>query len=194
MRVAIVSDIHGNIEAFNKFMEKIQNENVEKILNLGDFVRGRDPHGIMEVIMNDDRFISIKGNHEYGYCNEHKDDKELVYKKYIKWINNQKDQRIIEIEGIKILMIHSRMCSNSQPPLLYNGHSLNEFMEDYPNDIDLICFGHTHIQVYIENFYGKRILNPGSLGVAIDRKVNFVILDISDNNFSYKFIKEVYRK
>lgn len=194
MKVAIVSDIHGNLKAFNKFIEKIKDENIEKILNLGDFVRGRDPHKIMETLMNDERFISIRGNHEYGYCNEHKDDDNPIYKKYIEWINNQEDQRIIEIEGKKILMVHSRNCSNDLPPLLYKGSTLDEFMADYPDDVDLICFGHTHIQVFIENFYGKRILNPGSIGVALDRKVNFTILDINSEGISYKFIKEEYKR
>lgn len=194
MKIAIVSDIHGNVSAFNKFMDIIANEGVEKILNLGDFVRGKDPHKIMEIIMSDDRFISIKGNHEYGYCNEHKNDDRDSYKEYIEWINSQEDKRIVEIEGLKILMIHSRIDSNNVPPLLYKGGTLNEFMADYPDDVDLICFGHTHIQVFIENFYGKRILNPGSIGVALDRKVNFAILDINSYGVSYKFIKEEYSK
>lgn len=194
MKIAIVSDIHGNVSAFNKFMDIIANEGVEKILNLGDFVRGKDPHKIMEIIMSDDRFISIKGNHEYGYCNEHKNDGRDSYKEYIEWINSQEDKRIVEIEGLKILMIHSRIDSNNVPPLLYKGGTLNEFMADYPDDVDLICFGHTHIQVFIENFYGKRILNPGSIGVALDRKVNFAILDINSYGVSYKFIKEEYSK
>lgn len=194
MKIAIVSDIHGNVNAFKKFMDIIADENIEKILNLGDFVRGKDPHKIMEIIMNDDRFISIKGNHEYGYCNEHKNDESNNYKEYIEWINSQEDKRIVEIEGKKILMIHSRIGFNNAPPLLYKDGTLDEFMADYPDNVDLICFGHTHIQVFLENFYGKRILNPGSIGVALDRKVNFAILDINSNGISYKFIKEEYGK
>lgn len=194
MKIAIVSDIHGNVTAFNKFKDKIAEEEIDVILNLGDFVRGKDPHKIMEMIMNDKRFISIKGNHEYGYCNEHQNDKNPDYMKYIKWITSQENQRIVEIKGIKILMIHSRMSSNNAAPLLYKGCSLDEFMADYPDDVDLICFGHTHIQVFIENFYGKKILNPGSIGAALDRKANFAILDIDSNGISYKFFKEEYRK
>jgi putative phosphoesterase len=194
MKIAIVSDIHGNFGAFKKFMDIIADEDIEKILNLGDFVRGKDQHKIIELIMSDERFISIKGNHEYGYCNENKNDESDNYKKYIEWINNQEDQRIVEIEGLKILMTHSRIASNNLPPLLYKGGTLNEFMADYPDDVDLICFGHTHIQVFIENFYGKKILNPGSIGAALDKKSNFAIVDINKDGISYKFIKEEYSK
>lgn len=194
MKIAIVSDIHGNLNAFNKFVDRIASEDIKIILNLGDFVRGKNPHKIMDIIMNDDRFISIKGNHECGYCDEHQNDESLELKKYIQWINTQEDQRIVEIQGIKILMIHSRMSSNNAPPLLYKGDSLDEFMEDYPNNVDLICFGHTHIQLFIENFYGKRILNPGSIGAAIDGKANFAIVDIDNDGISYKLFKEEYNK
>ena len=70
MKIAIVSDIHGNIEAFNKVLDIINNEDIKKILNLGDFVRGRDQDKIMEYIMNDSRFESITGNHDEAYCLE----------------------------------------------------------------------------------------------------------------------------
>ena len=43
MKIAICSDIHGNIEAFNRFLEVINAEGIKKVLNLGDFVRGKDP-------------------------------------------------------------------------------------------------------------------------------------------------------
>lgn len=189
MKVAICSDIHGNVEAFNKFLEIIEKENIKKVLNLGDFVRGKDPYKIMDYIMNDARFESIVGNHDEAYCLEIEDFATEADKKYIDWIKSQPNERIIEIEGKKILMVHSRPTSNKSAPLIYNGASLNEFMDDYPDGMDLICFGHTHIQLFIENFYGKKILNPGSLGLAIGGKVNFAIIEVENDIFTYKLYK-----
>lgn len=189
MKIAIVSDIHGNIEAFNKVLDIINNEDIKKVLNLGDFVRGRDQDKIMEYIMNDSRFESITGNHDEAYCLEASDNISELQKKYIKWIKSQPNKRIVEVCGKKILMIHSRLNSNRCAPLLYNEGTLNEFMADYPDDMDLICFGHTHIQLFIENFYEKRILNPGSVGLAIGGKVNFAIIEIVNDEFTCKFYK-----
>ena len=189
MKVAIISDVHGNVEAFNKFLDIIDKEKVEKVLNLGDFVRGKDPDKIMEYIMNDSRFESITGNHDEAYCREMSEDATAIDNKYINWIKTQKDKRIIEVKGKKILMLHSRPSSNRLAPLLYNGGTFDEFMNDYPDDMDLICFGHTHIQLFIESFYGKKILNPGSLGLAIDGKVNFAIVEINNDEFTCRLYK-----
>lgn len=189
MKVAICSDIHGNVEAFKKFLDVIKDENVEKVLNLGDFVRGEDPDKIMDYIMNDSRFESITGNHDEAYCLEIEAFSTQIDKNYIEWINAQPKERVVEIEGKKILMLHSRISSNKCAPLIYNGGSFNEFMDDYPDGMDLICFGHTHIQLFIESFYGKKILNPGSLGVAIDGKVNFAIIELENDEFTCKFYK-----
>ncbi|MBM6861206.1 metallophosphoesterase family protein [Clostridium saudiense] len=189
MKVAICSDIHGNIEAFNRFLEIIEAEGINKVLNLGDFVRGKDPDKIMDHIMNDSRFESIVGNHDEAYCLEIGDFATEIDKKYIEWIKTQPKERVVEIEGKKILMVHSRPSSNKCAPLIYNAGTLNQFMDDYPDGMDLICFGHTHIQLFIENFYGKKILNPGSLGLAIGGKVNFAIIEIENDEFTYKLYK-----
>lgn len=189
MKIAIFSDAHGNVEAFNKFLEVVHTEKVEVILNLGDFVRGKDPDKIMDYIMNDSRFYSIYGNHDEAYCNEFEDSGKNLDNKYIKWIKSLKKNNIIEVGGKKIYITHSRPCSNKLAPLLYNDKLFNDFIDDYPNEVDLICFGHTHIQLFIESFYGKKILNPGSLGLAIDGKINFAIVEFVDDSFSYKFYK-----
>lgn len=189
MKVAICSDIHGNVEAFNRFLEVIEAEQIEKVLNLGDFMRGENPYKILEHIICDSRFVSIIGNHDEAYCLEQGDFITEIDKKYIDWIKDQPKERVVEICGKKILMLHSRPSSNKCAPLIYNGGTLNEFMDDYPEGMDLICFGHTHIQLFIENFYGKKILNPGSLGLAIGGKFNFAIIEIEDEEIIYKFYK-----
>lgn len=189
MKVAICSDIHGNIEVFNRFLEIIDAEGINKVLNLGDFVRGKDPDKIMDHIMNDSRFESIIGNHDEAYCLEIGDFATEIDKKYVEWIKTQPKERVVEVEGKKILMVHSRPSSNKCAPLIYNGGTFNEFMDDYPDGMDIICFGHTHIQLFIENFYGKKILNPGSLGLAIGGKVNFAIIEIEDDEFTCKLYK-----
>lgn len=38
MKIGIVSDIHGNIEALNAVFKKLKEENINKIICLGDSV------------------------------------------------------------------------------------------------------------------------------------------------------------
>lgn len=40
-KIAIVADIHANIYALNVFLEYIKENNISKVLNLGDFVQIR---------------------------------------------------------------------------------------------------------------------------------------------------------
>lgn len=38
MKIGIVSDIHGNINAFEKVLEELEKNKVEKIMCLGDMI------------------------------------------------------------------------------------------------------------------------------------------------------------
>ena len=40
-KIAIVTDIHANIYALNAFLEYLDTNNINKVLNLGDFVQIR---------------------------------------------------------------------------------------------------------------------------------------------------------
>ncbi len=38
MKIGIISDIHGNIDALNAVLKEIEKENIDKIICLGDFI------------------------------------------------------------------------------------------------------------------------------------------------------------
>ena len=79
MRLALLSDIHGNLEALNACLAHARERGAERLAFLGDFVGyGADPHGVLEVVMRcvEEGAIAIKGNHDEaletrtGYFNE----------------------------------------------------------------------------------------------------------------------------
>ena len=64
MKVAVISDIHGNFDALVAVLEKAENENVTHLLNLGDVVGYYYyPDKIMD-LLSQWSFDIIKGNHE----------------------------------------------------------------------------------------------------------------------------------
>jgi predicted phosphodiesterase len=65
MRLALISDIHGNLEALTAVLEDVEKQSVDKIHCLGDVVGyGSDPVACLKlVIQNCD--IRLMGNHEY---------------------------------------------------------------------------------------------------------------------------------
>ncbi|MGD8106027.1 metallophosphoesterase family protein [Pantoea sp. FN0302] len=64
MKLAVISDIHGNLPALDAVLADIQSQGVDKIVNLGDIVSG----GLFPA-ETADRLIplnipTIRGNHE----------------------------------------------------------------------------------------------------------------------------------
>lgn len=66
MRIAIISDIHGNLEAFEAVLQDLEKSGVDEIMCLGDAVGyGADPELVIKEIKS--RSIPcILGNHELG--------------------------------------------------------------------------------------------------------------------------------
>ena len=65
MKVAVISDIHANHLAFEAVLKQFNKDNVESILVAGDLIGYYYwPHKIIDIIMEDDRFFCIRGNHE----------------------------------------------------------------------------------------------------------------------------------
>ena len=66
MKLALISDIHANLEALEAVLADIETNKVDRIICLGDVVGyGPDPAACLELV---DRHCDIKlvGNHEYG--------------------------------------------------------------------------------------------------------------------------------
>lgn len=61
-----MSDIHGNLERFEKMLKTIDLKKEDKVYILGDVI-DRNPYGIniLLKIMEDERFCMILGNHEH---------------------------------------------------------------------------------------------------------------------------------
>ncbi|TET37122.1 MAG: metallophosphoesterase [Planctomycetota bacterium] len=68
--LALVSDIHANIEAFTAVMDHIRtNPAITKVYCLGDVVGyGPDPEPCLDIAMNLD--LNLMGNHEYATLNQ----------------------------------------------------------------------------------------------------------------------------
>lgn len=100
-------------------------------------------------------------------------------------------QRIVEIEEKKFLMIHARLNSAIENPLLYAQKTLEEFVADYDVDVNYVLIGHTHLPLYALHWNGKPIINPGSIGCGKDGIVRFAIAEFDDGlvNITYKQLK-----
>lgn len=70
MRIAIISDIHANLEAFQACLEDIDSQKADDIVSLGDNIGyGADPESVMELIKKSN-IPSVLGNHELACINQ----------------------------------------------------------------------------------------------------------------------------
>ena len=90
MKIAIISDLHSNIEALQACLSKARSLNVEQYVCLGDIVGyGPDPAGTLDMVMALPNVVVIRGNHEealfgayYGGLRQH-------IRKTIDWTKKQ---------------------------------------------------------------------------------------------------------
>jgi predicted phosphodiesterase len=171
---------------------------------LGDFVSiGPHPKEVAQIIFNDKRFENIIGNNEMIVLGKRKNEwrrdsmphHEWIAKKlgkdYIEKIENTPTSKYLDINGKKLLMLHSHFYDTpgrtiQDNLLIYEGKTLKEFIEDYPKDVDIVLVGHSHLQLYI-TWKGKKIINPGSISITWKPITSFCLMEIDDTIFDITF-------
>lgn len=158
MKILVISDIHGSSYYANKINEIYKRETPDKIILLGDlYYHGpRNPltkeYNPMEVskILNNlkDIILCTKGN-----CDSEVDE----------MISEFKFEESIEmtIDGLRFFFTH--------------GHKYN--MDNIPNNIDVIVYGHFHTG-FIKEKDGVICVNAGSISLPKNNtKHSYLIID-----------------
>ncbi|MGD9213119.1 MAG: metallophosphoesterase family protein, partial [Desulfobacteraceae bacterium] len=77
MKIAIISDIHGNMEALSSVLKDIQHYHINPIFCLGDCVGyGPEPHNVLDTIQKLN-IPTVLGNHELA----------MLRPGYLSWFN-----------------------------------------------------------------------------------------------------------
>lgn len=178
MRIAVISDIHGNRLAFEAVEAAIAQHSVDAILNLGDLVSGpMDPVGTIDLLM-ERTFPTIIGNHDRyllerplaqldsvdTFVAGHLTDKHRAYMRSL--------PKTMDIEG-EVFMCHGTPASDVEPWLdnwrvgrdarLPDEAAVTAKAEGL--DFPVLLCGHTHIPRVVRLRDGRLIVNPGSVGL-----------------------------
>ena len=216
MKIAILSDIHGNLEAFDSVLKYIDiQKDINAFLFLGDLIDyGPHSNEVIEMIKNIKLPIlcNIWGNHEYAIINKNyekfssaraiesaKYTFSKLSKKSIDYIKfNMKNEAMLElnISQLKCLCIHGNIEDNYWGKLSLSDN-LNEYFE-----YDFVFSGHSHEPHFFEKYYkinnkAKRnrkktiFINPGSVGQPRNQNsmAQFAIVDIITQEVIFKKIK-----
>ena len=209
--VAVLSDIHGNYEAFSACMEYALERGIKDFIFLGDYLGELGfPQRTMEYLYSiRDRYdcTFIRGNREEYWLNYGNDGKWKPENSatggmyYVYHSLTKKDMDFfVEMETAKVFCLRHMeaitICHGSPHrvnealhPGQDNTYKILEAMEG----TRLILCGHTHVQRKIEHG-GRCILNPGSVGMPLYScgKAQFMILHGDGDKWREEFISLPY--
>lgn len=216
MRTAVISDIHGNLEALEQVLADIERARVDTIFSLGDNVGyGPDPERVIE-ILEGKGVPSIMGNHELG----------VVDKSYEWWFNllarrSLHITRRLLSDGSMDLIRKLRHAVSMNGSLFVHGcppDSVTEYLFEVPDDLlvsiligigEDICFvGHTHVSALVscdgtnirrQSLFEaesllpggmKYIVNVGSVGQPRDgdNRARYVIWDDRRRSLHVRYV------
>lgn len=211
MRIAIFSDIHGNIEALKEVIEDIKRAEVDRMYCLGDLVGyGPHPNQVIELIRKSN-IETIMGNYDQGVgydlddcgCAYTTKEEQKLGDQSLNWTKNKvtdqnkeflknlKEKIKFEVDGKNILLVHGSPRKINQ--YLFFNHperSIKKMMEQFEADI-MVC-GHTHIP-YVKKIDDKLLINDGSVGKQKpynkkqkyhSKEAKYVIIDIKENSIN----------
>ena len=178
MRIAVLSDIHGNRCALEKVLKSIAGKRIKKMINLGDSLYGPlDPAGTVEILMelgiptvhgNEDRLIldqkaSIGINSSLPFV------RECLKKEHLLWLKGLPKVSALDC---RFLLCHGTPERDDE--YLLEGVGENGAYLRSPEEIKskiagiklpVILCGHSHRQGQVQIPGGPLIINPGSVGL-----------------------------
>lgn len=216
MRIAVLSDIHGNLEAFEAVLKDMDRTAPDAVISLGDNIGyGPDPEAVVRR-MRENEIPSVLGNHEMVVANP----------SFINWFNEQiqasmqitldalSEESVTYIRDLEeyISRWNCRFVHGFPPrsPSLYLFQMTeNQVLQTFEFMEERICFvGHTHelrqVEYDGEAFCNsplsretvslhpdrKYIINVGSVGQPRDgdNRAKYVIWDEEENTLEVRYV------
>lgn len=178
MKIAVISDIHGNYDALKVVLKKARAEEVEKLLVLGDLVGYYyHPDKILSAL-SEWSYDLIKGNHEYiledltmdasigesirlKYGSGHQDAVDKLSKEQLQVLKALPDTKTVKFDDTSLLMCHGSPWSNDY--YIYPDADLKTVSKCDSTTHDFVLIGHSHYQFAVRN-NSSMLVNPGSVG------------------------------
>ena len=202
MKLAIITDIHGNEVALKEVLQEIDaRRDIEEIWCLGDMIAmGPGTNEVLELLFARSDIRMITGNHDeailslvsgeghpesYKHTREHHEwVADQLTKEHIKKLKELPRTIQREINGTRIFGIHyhietSKRQSHIRDEPFYSIleptiENMEKMYSDYQADI--ICFGHNHPEHLFQNGT-QTYINPGALGVSKGTTAPYAIID-----------------
>ncbi|WP_421735554.1 metallophosphoesterase family protein [Cellulomonas sp.] len=205
MRIAVLSDVHGNLTAFDAVLADIDARGITTILNLGD-VAGKGPRGSAAIARTRDRctltvrgnwddFLPVSADHEdpaiRWWHDELTDDDRT-------WLLNLPLSHDLELAGRRIRLFHA--SATSVYTRVHFHHTEDEFTAMFATteltgdgpEPTVVLYGDVH-DAYVETNHGRTLVNVGSVGNPLDETTaSYVILEAVGDTFGIQIVRVPY--
>ncbi|MEO9884432.1 MAG: metallophosphoesterase family protein [Balneola sp.] len=211
-KIAVISDIHGNLPALKVVLEKLDHHQPDEWICLGDIVGyGPNPRECLEIIR--ERGINcVMGNHDAGVSGmlsiKHfrepnrkliKLTKTLLDEDQINWLKNLP---YVFKKNPSWIAAHASPFNPEKWKYIDSAYLAREILTNIEQEI---CFiGHTHIPSFVSEKIGilnfkkgfKYLINPGSVGQSRDNdfRASCSIVDTDEwilENFRIEYNTEI---
>ena len=216
MKIAIISDIHGNLDALESVLSDINKEGCSKIFCLGDIaMAGPEPKETIKKIQelmqskdfyiiqgNTDKMLSVFSFDTYNAVTEtnavmgsaYFSDSKLLSEEEKNFLGSLPVSKEIELFGVKILLVHGSPRKNNEN--IYPNLPIEEVEEMIKDtDANIIFCGHTHMPCGYQTNTNQTVVNAGSIGRPFSEQPDscYAILDINEDTSAFeikhKFVK-----
>ncbi len=210
MKIALISDIHGNLPALEAVLAHAGELKVKKIWNLGDFTGfGANPDQVVRLLKKL-KATSIIGNYDQKVLKvpqkseDWKDKKvpekwfsfhwsyEQLSKKSIEYLSGLPETRKEIVKDWKILLTHGSPESIDE---VLTDETPQERLRDLAKKArtNIILCGHSH-QSFMRFAGGSIFVNPGSVGRPFDGdpRASYAIMSIKKRKFEVDFYRIEY--
>ena len=203
-KIAIISDVHGNISALNAVLDDIKNRGIKQIFCLGDYmIKCVHPDLVIDKLRQVCDVMLI-GNSDYAICRPEAKNKNFWSRNKIgeeraNFIYNLPVSYDFYMSGHLIRLLHASPygLDNIYNPMfsnegtIYAGNELKnpedlfkntDFIGKTQNDPepDIVGYGHIHTPCLFR-FKNKTLFNAGSVGIPVE------MLNSDINDKSNKF-------
>lgn len=210
---AVISDIHGNLEAFEAVLGDIPGE-VERVFCLGDVIGyGASPNECCDIVRREEIPV-ITGNHDLAVVDLDTDLNWFnpVAEAAVRWTREQLNE-----ENQNFLRSRPRMMQTSEALFVHGSvrdpdeyiidgttaaENLAVLKSEYPN-IPICFFGHTHVKAVAPSPNGSAVesdsldlstngpylVNPGSVGQPRDGDTFSSYVLVEGTDVTYRFVE-----
>jgi putative phosphoesterase len=192
MKIAVISDIHSNLEALEAVLDEIDKLGIKEIYCCGDVVGfNASPHEVIALIQ-ERNIPCVQGNQDFVAACLHN----------LNWFNPDARAAILWThrhlsKEEKKWLFQLPMKFHNKDFTMWHGSEKDTFEGLYPDALSqvkmpktrMLFTGHIHAS-FVKEVKGILVVNPGSVGQPHDKdpRASFAIVDLSNHTASIKRI------